>query len=205
MITEDKRNNHYSHDLYLKKSLTMPYIEVIQHDQARGRLKDIYDNLVKTRGKLAEIHKIQSLNPESIVNHMDLYMTIMFGRSPLKRYQREMMAVVVSAANNCQYCVAHHGEALNNFWKNPDRVDKLAGNYKRLDLNETDLALCRYAYDLTAHPETVSEEDHIAELKSYGIEERALLDANLVISYFNFVNRVVMGLDVQLENNGGKG
>ena len=63
----------------------MPYIEVVQHDRAEGTLKNIYDNLIKTRGKLAEVHKIQSLNPESIVNHMDLYMTIMFGRSPLKR------------------------------------------------------------------------------------------------------------------------
>ena len=49
----------------------MPYIEVIEHDQSEGRLKEIYDNLVETRGKLAEIHKIQSLNPESIVNHME--------------------------------------------------------------------------------------------------------------------------------------
>ena len=63
----------------------MAYINVIEHEQAEGELKGIYDNLVKTRGKLAEVHKIQSLNLESIVNHMDLYMTIMFGKSPLKR------------------------------------------------------------------------------------------------------------------------
>ena len=81
----------------------MPYINVIQHNEAEGHLKEIYDDLVEKRGKLAEIHKIQSLNPESIVNHMDLYMTIMFSKSPLKRYQREMIAVVVSARNECHY------------------------------------------------------------------------------------------------------
>jgi len=29
--------------------------------------------------------------------------------------------------------------------------------------------------------------------------------ANLVIAYFNFVNRVVIGLGVELEEDGGKG
>jgi len=74
----------------------MAYINVIEPEDADGELKQIYNNLIEKRGKLAEVHKIQSLNPESIVRHMDFYMTIMFGKSPLKRYQREMMAVVVS-------------------------------------------------------------------------------------------------------------
>jgi len=177
----------------------------ILRSEAEDRLKDIYDNLVKTRGKLAEIHKIQSLNPETIVKHMDLYMTIMFGKSPLKRYLREMIATVVSSANQCPYCVAHHGEALNHFWKDQDRVDRLAKDFSRAGLDDKELALCRYAYDLTAHPEKVSETDHIVDLKRAGIEERALLDANLVISYFNFVNRIVIGLGVELEIDGGKG
>lgn len=55
----------------------MPHIKVIEYHEAEGELKEIYDNLVKSRGKLAEVHKIQSLNPKSIVNHMDFYLTIM--------------------------------------------------------------------------------------------------------------------------------
>jgi len=183
----------------------MPYINVIQHDQAEGRLKEIYDDLVAKRGKLAEVHKIQSLNPKSIVNHMDLYMTIMFGKSPLKRYQREMIAVVVSSANECEYCVNHHGQALDNFWKNEERVWNLAKDFSSVDLDKTDLALCKYAMALTLKPGEISEPDYINELKDAGIEERTLLDAALVIAYFNFVNRMVMGLGVQLEKDVGKG
>lgn len=95
----------------------MPHIKVIEHNEAEGDLKVIYDDLVAKRGKLAEVHKIQSLNPESIVKHMDLYMSIMYSKSPLSRAQREMIAVVVSAANNCRYCQIHHSDALNHYWK----------------------------------------------------------------------------------------
>jgi len=93
----------------------MAFIDIIKPDEATDSLKKIYAELKQKRGKLARIHKIQSLNPRTIVTHMDLYMSIMFSKSPLSRAQREMMAVVVSAANQCEYCQLHHGEALNRY------------------------------------------------------------------------------------------
>lgn len=182
----------------------MPYIETINHEQSEGRLKEIYDGLVKSRGKLAEVHMIQSLNPESIVHHMDLYMGIMFGRSPLKRKQREMIAVVVSAANQCEYCIVHHGAALEHFWKDADRVKNFAVDYTSVGLNATDLALCAYAQKLSLEPHLVSQAD-VDRIKAEGLEDRAVLDAALVISYFNFVNRMVLGCGVQLEADRGSG
>ena len=50
----------------------MPFIEVIDYSGASGHLKEIYDDLLNKRGKLAEVHKIQSLHPDSIVRHLDL-------------------------------------------------------------------------------------------------------------------------------------
>lgn len=180
----------------------MPYIKVIEETEAQGELKNIYDELIAKRGKLAEVHKIQSLNPESIVRHMDLYMTIMFSKSPLSRAQREMMAVVVSAANNCKYCQAHHSQALNHYWKDSSRIEQLKKDFSRLGLSEIDTLLCELSWQLTRIP-NVSTEVFIGKLKKLGTEDRAILDATLVISYFNFVNRMVLGLGVQLEQEDG--
>jgi hypothetical protein len=54
-------------------------------------------------GRAANIMKVHSLNPRSMVAHRSLYRTLMFGPSPLSRYQREMIAVVVSALGHCVY------------------------------------------------------------------------------------------------------
>lgn len=183
----------------------MSYIKVIQHEESEGELKEIYDDLVQKRGKLAEVHKIQSLNPKSIVNHMDLYMTIMFGKSPLKRYQREMIAVIVSTSNACPYCMVHHAEALNHFWKDDQKVELLKSNYKKVALSDQDRALCDYASALTVCPTQIEENKHIADLKLHGLDDRGILDVALITSYFNFVNRMVLGLGVQLEKDGGTG
>ncbi|MDX1636610.1 MAG: peroxidase-related enzyme [Balneolaceae bacterium] len=177
----------------------MAFIEVIGPEEASGSLKEIYRELEKQRGKLARIHTIQSLHPESITAHMDLYMQIMFGKSPLSRARREMMAVVVSATNGCEYCRLHHGEALNHYWKDQDRVAQLAENYRELELDKDDLLLCRLAEKLTASPGKISEEQDIESLKEAGLTDRGILDGVLVVSYFNFVNRIVLGLGVETD------
>ncbi|MDX1478943.1 MAG: peroxidase-related enzyme [Saprospiraceae bacterium] len=181
------------------------YIDVIDYDQSTGTLREIYDNLIASRGKLAHVHMIQSLNPESIVAHMDLYLKIMFGKSPLRRYQREMIGVVVSQTNDCAYCVRHHAEALNFFWKDADRTEALAQDFRSADLSATDLALCSYAESLTANPNAGDNASRIDALRDGGLSDRQILDASLVAAYFNFVNRLVLGLGVEVEVDGGGG
>lgn len=181
----------------------MAHIKVIEHKEAEGQLKEIYDDLVKSRDKLASVHKIQSLHPETIVAHMDLYMKIMFGKSPLRRYQREMMAVVVSVSNNCLYCTRHHAEAVQHFWKNTEKVDQLIKDYAQIELSETDRLWCDLAKQLTENPSETDKETYLQPLKDLGVDDRAILDATLVIAYFNFVNRIVLGLGVNLEEQNG--
>lgn len=181
----------------------MPFIEVIDYENATGELKEIYEKLIQSRGKLAEVHKIQSLNPASIVAHMDLYMAIMFGQSPLKRYQREMMAVIVSVTNQCLYCTEHHAQALLHYWKDKNKVELLKTEYSKLNLSEEDLALCHYAKTVTLHPSNSERENNILALKKVGLQDRAILDATLLVAYFNFVNRIVLALGVDLEENYG--
>jgi uncharacterized peroxidase-related enzyme len=183
----------------------MARIHIIEPQEASGQLKEIYDNLLARRGKLAEVHKIQSLNPATIVHHMDLYMSIMYAHSPLSRAQREMMAVVVSAANNCQYCQIHHKQALQHYWKDEARVNTLAVHYASLGLDAVDTNLCELAYFLTKTPDHEKVGALIESLERLGLEDRAILDAHLVIAYFNFVNRLVLGLGVQLERDQGEG
>lgn len=183
----------------------MGRIKVIQQEDATGRLKEIYTELIQKRGQLAEVHKIQSLRPESIVKHIDLYMEIMFSRSELSRAEREMMAVVTSVSNQCFYCQIHHAQALNNYWKNEDRIQKLRKNYFEADLCEREIALCLFAESLTLNPSDFDEPKMVDNLKTAGFSDAAILDATLVIAYFNFVNRIVLALDVNLEENKGTG
>jgi uncharacterized peroxidase-related enzyme len=181
----------------------MANIRVVHPEEAEGRLKKIYDGILAKRGRIAEVHKIQSLNPDSMQNHLDLYMTVMFGDSPLTREQREMIGVVVSAANGCHYCMTHHKEALEYFWKDRSRCEALAEDFSTAGLNEKDLALGEYAWNLTQEPAFAGDAQYANILREAGFDDRGILDATLVVSYFNFVNRMVLGLELELEDNPG--
>lgn len=183
----------------------MNRIKVIEHEEATGRLKEIYDDIIQKRGKLADVHKIQSLRPESIVHHMDLYLEIMFSKSELSRAEREMMAVVVSAANGCEYCQIHHAQALNHYWKSDDRISKLRIDFENAGLSARELVLCSFANLLTVRPEAYADEKHLNPMKKIGLTDNGILDATLVVSYFNFVNRIVLTLGLEATEEEMKG
>ena len=80
------------------------WIEMVDEDEADGELRQVYDRCAATTtGRVANIYKIHSLNPKTMLAHRALYRSVMFGRSPLKRYQREMIGTLVSALNGCHY------------------------------------------------------------------------------------------------------
>lgn len=178
----------------------MSFISTIDPAHAEGELKEIYRNILESRGKIAEVHKLQSLNPPTIVHHMDLYMSIMYSKSPLKRVIREMIGVVVSLTNQCEYCVGHHAEAVNHYWKDESRMERFLSNYHLADLNPRELALCEYAAALTKTPEVTSDGSWVKKLKDLGCSDREILDATLVVAYFNFVNRMVLSLGAKVSD-----
>jgi uncharacterized protein YciW len=59
-------------------------------------------------------------------------------------------------------------------------------------------ALSRYAQALTIDPAAVTEAD-VRALLDVGLRPRDVIDANQVVAYFNYVNRVASGLGVELE------
>jgi len=81
----------------------MAFIPYVPSEQAEGLLAELYARYSDGDGAVDNILRIHSLNPRSLRDHVELYAHLMRGRSPLTRIQREMLAVTVSAENDCFY------------------------------------------------------------------------------------------------------
>jgi uncharacterized peroxidase-related enzyme len=81
----------------------MAWIKIIQPEEATGELKQEYDEALKRAGYIAQILRIQSLNPRTLHITTEFYKWIMMGPSGLSRAEREMLATVVSRVNDCFY------------------------------------------------------------------------------------------------------
>jgi uncharacterized peroxidase-related enzyme len=108
-----------------------------------------------------------------------------------------MMAVVVSVANGCDYCCTHHSEALKHYWKDQAKLNSLIKLPENNLLTAREEALCRFAKNLTLSPQLHDQNDYTLALKEIGMSDAAILDTVLVISYFNFVNRIALSLGLR--------
>ena len=71
----------------------------------------------------------------------------------------------------------------------------LRQDYRAADLNAADRAMLDYVERLTRHPASVQRAD-VDALRAQGFEDTAILQINLIASWFNYINRVADGLGV---------
>lgn len=81
----------------------MAWIKVIGESEGGEPLREAFAAVRGTRGEVANILQIHSLRPDVLKAHLDLYRSLMFGKSDLTRRERETIAVAVSALNRCHY------------------------------------------------------------------------------------------------------
>jgi len=189
---------------YGKVRAKMAFIKVINEKEAAGELKKVYNQITSSRGKLSNIMKIHSLLPDTMIKHLNLYMSIMFSKGTLTREEKEILAVVVSKNNNCDYCVNHHAEALNHYWKNSERLNKFIDYLDDPAFSNKCRLTIKHASKLTTNPSSVLKGD-IDDLRKAGWTDEDILAINLIISYFNFVNRIALGLGVEFSEEEIKG
>jgi uncharacterized peroxidase-related enzyme len=79
------------------------FLRLVDVGEADGTLRREYDDALARAGKVFNIVRSMSLRPRVLRASMALYREIMFGPSELSRAERELLAVVVSRANDCHY------------------------------------------------------------------------------------------------------
>jgi uncharacterized peroxidase-related enzyme len=82
--------------------------------------------------------------------------------------------------------------------RDPVFVQGLIDDAENAPMPARSRALVDYALKLTDAPATVQRED-VDRLRQAGLDDRAILDLNMIASYFAFVNRIADGLGVPLE------
>jgi len=79
------------------------HVHILGYEETTGVARREYDAAMRRAGRIWNIVSVQSQLPEVMRDSMRIYLSIMYGPSPLSRAQREMMAVVTSQANDCHY------------------------------------------------------------------------------------------------------
>ena len=182
----------------------MSWITTISFENATGKLKSIYSKIKGPNNQIDNVLSIHSLRPHTLVGHMSLYKnTLHHSNNTFPNWFLEFLGTYTSFINNCDYCYKHHFEGMKRFLNNPSKAKLLQHHIENdsLDtvLSAKESSIISYAKHLSLKPNSITE-DHIKELRDFGLTDGEILEINQVVAYFNYANRTVLGLGVNTDN-----
>jgi uncharacterized peroxidase-related enzyme len=121
---------------------------------------------------------------------------LMLAPSGLSKLERELIAVAVSSANHCHYCLVAHGAAVRKYSNDPKLADTVVANYRAADLDARTRAMLDFAWKLTVEPWGIEDADR-ARLRAAGFTDRDIWDIAAVAAFFNMSNRVASATDMR--------
>jgi uncharacterized peroxidase-related enzyme len=147
-------------------------------------------------GLIPNVLRAYSLRPLRLGNFISSYNEIMLGEdSGLSPLEREMIAVVVSSANRCYYCLVAHGQAVRELSGDPQLGEMLALNHRVAELPERHRAMLNFAERLTLNTEPATEAER-QHLRIAGFSDADIFDISETAAFFNYSNRMAAALDM---------
>ena len=179
----------------------LSYLQKPNRDEMTDAQYEVFkkntDMMEQNWGFINNLFKVLPLNAAQYIGFLDLK-TSLFNNETcyLSHADKEMMGLVVSSTNGCNYCLTTHSDALRGLTGDPAWVDKLTYNYRSAKLTDKQRALCDYAYFVTVNPREIDNEQ-VDKLRAAGFNDHEILEAAFVAGYFNYTNRWVSTINPQ--------
>jgi uncharacterized peroxidase-related enzyme len=173
-------------------ALELPETEVAL-DERQQKYLDVCNEKL---GFIPNVLAAYAWHGEKFAGFTGMYNELMLGESGLTKLEREMIAVTVSSANHCYYCLTAHGAAVRQLSGDPTFGEQLVMNYRAAELEPKQRAMLDFAWKLTKQPETIDEPDREA-LRKAGWSDRDIWDIAATASFFNMSNRMSAATDMR--------
>ncbi len=169
------------------------WLRVPSEEELPPAVLDLWAPSLEKLGFVPNVLRLFALRPAHLLAWSAHHDELMKGDSGLSKAEREMIAVVVSVANECAYCIAAHSAALRKLTKDPALADQVAADHGAAAIPERTRAALDYAVKLTREPASMTEAD-VLRLRSAGWSDEDVMDIAEVTGMFNMSNRMASGL-----------
>jgi uncharacterized peroxidase-related enzyme len=171
-------------------ALPVPEASTLDED-----IQAVFARCVEKLGMVPNVLATYSANQKKLRHFMAMYNELMLAPSGLSKLEREMVAVVVSSANRCYYCLVAHGQAVRQLSGDPELGEMMVMNYRVARLDARQRAMLDFAWTLTVTPHLVEAADR-ERLFAVGLSEADVFDLAETVGFYNMTNRIAIATDM---------
>ncbi len=164
-------------------------------DELPEGLRGLFAKARERLGFVPNVFRVWAFRPERLSAWFAHFRLLHEPSAGLDAADREMIAVVVSAANGCLYCLVAHGAALRTELEDPVLGERIAFDWRRAGLDARRRAICAYADKLTVAPREVTRDD-LQTLLDVGLTQAEAWDVAEIASMYNLTNRMAMATNM---------
>lgn len=175
----------------------MSRIRPLGSSEVGPEVREIYDEIEKAFGLVPNLFKTYAHFPSLLEANWEKTKTLMMGGS-LPRSLKEMIAIVVSQANTCQYCVAAHGMMLQQLGFSEETVRSLEEGIDAENLSERDRDILAFTRKSTSNPLSITNSD-VERLKEHSLSDAEIVEVQGVMELFTGYNKFIDSLSVDLD------
>lgn len=189
----------------LREQNMSAWIKMLSDDEADEELREALLMARTPHGTVDNVMRAHSLRPATMTGHVVLYRAALHNdKNQLPSWFQEVIASYVSILNRCAYSLANHWANARYLIGDDRRAHQIETALKngRAEsvFSEGELAILRYAEKLTLRPGDMAEAD-VRAMREAGVDDGCILEANQIVGYFNYANRLLNGLGVTTDGD----
>jgi uncharacterized peroxidase-related enzyme len=158
-------------------------------------LRGLFAKARERLGFVPNVFRVYSFRPERLSAWFAHFRLLHEPTPGLSAADRELVAVVVSAANGCLYCLVAHGAALREELGDPVVGERISYDWRRAGLDARRRAICAYAEKATLRPRELERSD-LQTLLDAGLTPEEAWDVAELAAMYNFTNRMAMATNM---------
>lgn len=158
-------------------------------------LRGLFAKVRERLGFVPNVFRVWAFRPERLSAWFAHFRQLHQPTEGLSAADRELVAVVVSAANGCLYCLVAHGAALREELGDPVLGERVSYDWRRAGLDPRRHAIAAYVEKLTLRPQELTHAD-LQTLLDAGLKLEEAWDVAEIGAMYNLTNRMAMATNM---------
>lgn len=165
----------------------MSILKTVTHEEATGGIKELYDEIMETLGRLPDVMKLLSVNSHVLEMFWKSTKEVLMMEIEDKKLHLTLRALVATK-NDCEYCMKSYRPLVKELYEiNEEELNEIVKDPSKAPLELAHKELLLFALKAIENPHS-AETTEVRKLEELGFTQKEIFDAVHTTAYMSVIN-----------------